>query len=392
MEFIQFFCLYFRILTAFAMKRIILFMGLVFIVTTLMAQAPQAINYQAVLRGSANWLLSNQDVNIRISILKGSTSGPVVYKESHSTTTNLYGLVNLSIGTGTVLAGDFDNIDWAGSSHFINIEADTSDGTNFYDMGTTQLVSVPFALESNHTSSLTLADTLGNRYHVMVDTNGNLYTEPILMPTWNCGEDFTDPDDGQEYTTVMIGTQCWMAENLNKGTMVIPGSSGYQQFDNGVIEKYCYNNTPSNCDIYGALYEWPEAMQYVTTEGAQGICPEGWHIPAEAEWSVLELYLGGNTVAGGKMKATGTIQEGTGLWKEPNTGATNESNFTAVPAGRRHRNGTFYLSVGENNFIWSSTELNSTNTYTRTMGYSYATLFTGPLNKDHGHTVRCLKD
>ena len=121
---------------------------------------------------------------------------------------------------------------------------------------------------------------------------------------------------GETYNTLQIGTQCWMKENLNIGTRI---NGSQEQTDNIVIEKYCYNDLDSNCNIFGGLYQWNELMQYVTIEGAQGLCPTGWHLPTHAEWSILTVYLGNMLIAGGKMKSTGTLEAGTGLWYSPKT-------------------------------------------------------------------------
>jgi len=140
----------------------------------------------------------------------------------------------------------------------------------------------------------------------------------------------------------LIGTQCWFKENLNVGTMI---NGTHNQTNNSVIEKYCYNNLTSNCDIYGGLYQWGEMVQYLNgtsntttwnpppTGNVQGICPTGWHIPKDAEWTVLTTYLGGVSVAGGAMKETGNAH-----WSSPNTGATNSSGFTALGSGLRWSN------------------------------------------------------
>ncbi|MBI9038770.1 MAG: hypothetical protein JEY97_11605 [Bacteroidales bacterium] len=110
--------------------------------------------------------------------------------------------------------------------------------------------------------------------------------------SFQCGEPFTDPRDGQTYLSVQIGDQCWMGENLNIGeyveSIMIPGNSHSDVSNNGIIEKYCYDNNTSNCDTYGGLYDWNEMMQYTTTPGVQGICPAGWHIPTDDEWKILE--------------------------------------------------------------------------------------------------------
>ena len=108
--------------------------------------------------------------------------------------------------------------------------------------------------------------------------------------------------EGNTYNTIIIGTQCWMAENQNIGVR-IDGGIYPGDFE---IQKYCYDNLESNCDIYGGLYTWQEAMDWVEEEGAQGICPDRWHIPTDGELLVLADALGGKPIAGGKMKTTGT--------------------------------------------------------------------------------------
>jgi len=188
---------------------------------------------------------------------------------------------------------------------------------------------------------------------------------------------------GQTYNTVIIGSQCWMKENLNIG-LRINGSSN--QEDDNVIMKYCYDDDPDNCTEYGGLYQWDEMMQYETTPGVQGICPSGWHVPTDAEWTTLTTYLGGESIAGGKMKETGTTH-----WLTPNTGATNESGFTALPGGYRYYNGDFYSLGNYANFL-SSTENSSTYAWGRDLSYSNASVDRYDSNKTNGFSVRCLKD
>lgn len=208
----------------------------------------------------------------------------------------------------------------------------------------------------------------------------------------------------QTYNTVEIGSQCWLKENLNVGTMISSNSGGQLQTNNGVIEKYCYQNNTANCAIYGGLYEWKEAMQYVTTEGAQGICPEGWHIPTDNEIKILEgtvdsQYPVGDPVwdnlgwrgldAGGNLK-----EEGTTHWNPPNTDATNSSGFTALPAGYRYQpNGTF-SSIGNGNQIWCSSEYvsNTTFSWSRNMTWTTGQISRAFIHKETGISVRCLKD
>jgi uncharacterized protein (TIGR02145 family) len=198
-----------------------------------------------------------------------------------------------------------------------------------------------------------------------------------------CGQPITDMRDGKSYNTLLIGSQCWMTENLNIGMRI----NGFQtQSDNQVIEKYCFSNLESNCDIYGGLYQWSEAMQYVTTPGMQGICPEGWHLPSDGEWTSLTTFLGDVNVVGGKMKEAGYAH-----WKPPNTGATNTSGFTALPGGNRHGYGTFSNLTILGHF-WSSSESSSSNAWFRSLYYQDTVVYQDDYPKTHGFSGRCLKD
>ncbi|HRZ21052.1 MAG TPA: fibrobacter succinogenes major paralogous domain-containing protein, partial [Bacteroidales bacterium] len=169
-------------------------------------------------------------------------------------------------------------------------------------------------------------------------------------------------------------------------------SGGQLQTDNGIIEKYCYENSPSYCSGYGGLYEWNEAMQYETIEGAQGICPAGWHIPSDGEWTILSDFLGGEYVAGGKMKSTGTIEDGTGLWYAPNEGATNESGFTGDPGGVRGYYYRDFYNVNAQGSFWSSTQSNEIKAWNRELDFGWSDVTRGNSYKDYGLSVRCLQD
>ena len=199
----------------------------------------------------------------------------------------------------------------------------------------------------------------------------------------DCGQPFTDIRDGKSYNTVLIGAQCWMAQNLNIGTRI---NGSQDQTNNQVIEKYCYNDLESNCDIYGGLYQWNEAMQYVATPGVQGICPAGWHLPTDAEWTILTTLLGGESVAGGKMKEAGFAH-----WQSPNTGATNTSGFTALPGGYRDSGGSFG-GLTSYTYFWSSSESSSSYAWYRGLGYDSEIVYRGDYSKTGGFSCRCLKD
>ncbi len=231
-----------------------------------------------------------------------------------------------------------------------------------------------------------------------LDTMKISFAEPSAF---TCGGTLTDTRDGQEYPTVLIGNQCWMAKNLNIGRMTyLSGSDrGYPgSYDNGIIEKFCYNNDPENCDIYGGLYEWGEMMsyrKYVKGIYPKGICPEGWHIPTDEEWCTLTSYHDATvkctpfgrsgTDAGNKMRATGTTH-----WFWPNTGATNSRGFTALGAGYCLSTGNFY-GLRANATFWSSSKYGDYPIY-RSVLYDYAGVDRSTTNWTSGNSVRCLRD
>jgi uncharacterized protein (TIGR02145 family) len=189
--------------------------------------------------------------------------------------------------------------------------------------------------------------------------------------------------EGKTYHTVLVGNQCWLMENLNVGTKI----GGLQnQANNSLVEKYCFGNSDVNCSVYGGLYQWNEAMQYATTVGAQGICPAGWHIPSDAEWTTLTTYLGGEAVAGGKMKEAGTAH-----WAAPNTGATNSSSFTALPGDYRDELGDF-LALNYDAYFWSSSSSTVSFGWSRYLINNTAAAFRDDMEKITGLSVRCMKN
>ena len=208
------------------------------------------------------------------------------------------------------------------------------------------------------------------------------YGSSIIYPpsSFACGSSFLDSRDGKSYGTVLIGTQCWMSQNLNVGLKI---NDNINPNNNGIIEKYCYNNIEINCNTYGGLYLWDEAMQYITTEGVTGICPMSWHIPSDIEWTMLADYLGSESVAGGKMKETGYAH-----WSSPNTGATNSSGLTVLGGGSGGNGGFSGLLLSA--YFWSSTQNGTTSAWERTLYYSSSGVNRGIYNKVNGLSIRCL--
>jgi len=196
--------------------------------------------------------------------------------------------------------------------------------------------------------------------------------------------------DGNVYKTVKIGNQWWMAENLKvthyRNGDEIPNHSDEDEWDSRT-GAYCnYQNDPANGEIYGKLYNW-----FAVTD-SRNIAPEGWHVPTDVEWQEMVDYLGGDTLAGGKLKSTGTIEGGDGLWIKSNEGATNESGFSALPGGYRYSHG-FYDSMGSTPYFWTSTESAGGTAWHRYLYYGNTTVyrFNGAWRQT-GLSVRCLKD
>lgn len=199
----------------------------------------------------------------------------------------------------------------------------------------------------------------------------------------------TDPRDrGETYHTVMIGSQNWMAENLNVSTFLngdsIPQAQTMAEWEKAGNEKrpaWCYyKNDPSTYEDYGKLYNW------YAVKDPRGLAPVGWHVPGDAEWAALIAYLGGELIAGGKMKETGTSH-----WGTPNTSATNNSGFSGFSGGSRHMEGEF-IEAGKSGTWWSSTGFDAKAAVYIFLFYNNDNVFMTMGNKHFGMSVRCLKD
>jgi uncharacterized protein (TIGR02145 family) len=183
-----------------------------------------------------------------------------------------------------------------------------------------------------------------------------------------CGDVSSFNYGGITYHTVTIGTQCWMKENLNVGTMI---SGSTVQTNNAGIEKYCYDNSDVNCSTYGGLYQWDEAMQYSQTDGSKGICADGWHIPTDAEWTAMVTALGTNP--GTKLKHNGS------------------TGFEGLLAGFRTSTSTFSNST-QYGYFWTSTKSDASQAWFRQLT-TFDALATRNYNyKVLGFSVRCIKN
>ncbi len=192
--------------------------------------------------------------------------------------------------------------------------------------------------------------------------------------------------DGNVYKTVIIGDQEWFAENLkttryNDGT-AIPHVTDNRQWSSLSSGAYCwYDNDPGNDTIYGALYNW-----HAVNTGK--LCPQGWRVPTDNDWKVLMQHVSGN--AAGRLKATGTLEAGDGLWKHPNVEATNETGFSALPGGFRWADGSFSY-LGDNGNWWSSSEHSLRYAGAWFMHNNYSRVSHNNEYKNDGFSVRCIR-
>lgn len=207
-------------------------------------------------------------------------------------------------------------------------------------------------------------------------------SNPPAIP-WSCGDALVDSRDLQQYPTVQIGSQCWMAKNLNYDDGCSLNSwVSYQD------KRWCgcHNNDPNACATFGILYQWSAAMASSTAERSQGICPSGWHIPSSAEFASLSSYLGGDSVSGGKIR-----QAGTTTWTSPNSSATNESGFTALSVGSRSFDSGSFVNKYSFTYFWSSS-VSGSDAVLRYLWYGNAQFVNYVSSKANGLSVRCLKD
>ncbi|MBI2966624.1 MAG: SBBP repeat-containing protein, partial [Bacteroidetes bacterium] len=296
----------------------------------------------------------------------------------------------------------------------LNISTSKTDATCFGSCNgsiTANVVSggiAPFNyLWSNSTTSnpvaglcagITLVVTVTDNNSCTATANATI-TEPAYTATYTdtVAKILFDERNCQQYPIVKIGNQWWMTENLNAGTMINSTGGGQLQSDNGIIEKYCYNGTSANCNTYGGLYEWGEAMGYAASENGnpgttQGVCPTGWRLPTDAEWCEMENFIDPTTDPGCNTTSWRGTDVGAKLKDNVAWNGNNASGFSALPAGYRdYSDGSFYV-LGSDASFWSTTEYIGTNGWYRTLAAGNAQSGRGSVYKTFGFSVRCLQD
>ncbi len=260
----------------------------------------------------------------------------------------------------------------------------------------------------SYTSDLTELSA-NTTYYVRAYATNSLGTSYGGEVSFNSNNEQVADYDGNTYPIVVIGDQVWMGENLrtthySDGT-AIPLIENNSMWDalSDTDDAYCWNdNNATTGSVYGALYTWAAAMNGEGSTDAnpsavQGVCPSSWHLPSDAEWKELEEELGmipsdaeatgwRGTVQGGLLKESGTDH-----WNNPNTGANNNSGFTALPGGNRYDYGTF-LNVGSVALLWTSMDKSTTNAFGRSLSYNIAKVYRGDYAKSNGFSVRCIRD
>ncbi len=255
-----------------------------------------------------------------------------------------------------------------GSSHI-------TDENNFYNNRSMGLhENINKLLESQIDSITAASRIIGKRTFTNLPVyDGDNINLGYLIVSRSCENFLSVEYQGKTYATVQISDQCWLRENLNLGNL-IPGSE--EPSDNGIIEKYCYDNNEEHCGKYGGLYQWNEAMLYNNTSKAQGICPDDWHIPSKAEFETLfenVQYSRNDILAEGELEGT------------------NRSGFTTLLGGYRAFGGPFY-SLSEHSFFWTSDAYDSDYSHNASLLSFNDNILLTYSNKVYGYSVRCIND
>jgi uncharacterized protein (TIGR02145 family) len=391
---------------------------------TISKPVPPGIPYQAVIRNATGQIMTNANVTAQFTLHKDSALGGVEYQEVHALTTNGHGLINTVLGKGTSTQGTFASINWANTNKFLQVQMDLGNG--YVDLGTQQLMSVPYAMYAANGPKGDKGDkgdggvegpqgiqglqgiqgpggngfqngtTNGQMMYwkdsvwltVSPGSNGQTLTLCNGLPHWGpCPVDTILP------TQITIGSQIWDNKNLEVSTYrngdPIPQVTDTIQWANLTTGAWCwYNNDSANYWQYGKLYNW------FAVNDPRGLAPIGWHVPTDGEWNKIVKFLepsADTTLSGWQNTTVGGMLKSTTNWNSPNTGATNSSGFGALPGGRRFSSG-YFSNVGNFGYWWSSTESNASFAWYRYLSSTSLDIHRFNFNKVVGFSVRLIKD
>ncbi len=356
--------------------------------------------------------MASSEAVLTFMIHDGTADGTVVYQESHALTSNAQGLVSCVVGNGVVSQGNFSNINWGNGAKFLHVMMGST------DLGTQQMLSVPYALYADELPSRVSAegDTLwvGNEFVIVPGISAanptiNIPTSglgaQVLPGNTTCANEYINvvgcngqtslTYDGRTYDLVEIGGQCWFADNLAtdqyRNGDPIPTGLDNTTWQNTTAGAFAiYNNDPVNDSIYGKLYNW------YTTVDNRGLCPTGWHVPTDCEWMYLEGSLGMSVldqqIMGWRGNSEGGALKSLNYWTSPNIGASNVSGLEVIPSGDRGFNLGDFGSLGSAGLLWTNSENNMENGWCRVLGYNYSSVYHDGYSKFYGLSIRCIKD
>ncbi len=391
------------------MQKFLLFLSGIIISTALLAQVPQGISHQAVMRDTDNMPIVNSPVGLQVSILQGAHDGEAVYVETHTAISNQNGLVTYIIGEGAEVTGIFEDIDWSDGPFWLETKADPSGGTNYTITGLTKFLTVPYAL---YAETIVGIDELLTRIEDLEEAINDNEANDIVY-----GDGVMDVD-GNDYVTVIIGDQEWMAENLRvskyKNGDAIPSGlsdTAWENASGGAYAIYDHNNWDAEgidspvemLEAYGMLYNWH------AVNDSRGLCPEGWHVPSEAEWAQLNDYVAAQGYpdhwdepdgVGNALKSCRQIDSPLGgqcnttehpsWWSHDDHHGFDAFGFSALPAGVRTWIGTF-SGLGMAGVWWSATDEDDNNARSKSLSHGNSYLFGESIFKNNGHSVRCIR-
>jgi uncharacterized protein (TIGR02145 family) len=359
------------------MKKLILFaIGLMLMPVIALAQTVPGFSYQAIARDANGEVIADKTVGVQITILKDAVDGEIAYVEEFFPTTNSYGVINLTIGSGSPTYGVFQEIDWSVGQYFIGVGLDTEGNTDFVDMSTSQLLSVPYAMYAKSAETAQSVKDFDASKLAKIESSINDVKTQLKSVTYELmgSGSFTDERDGEVYTWVReADNKVWMVDNLRAETFT-DGSP--------IKDVKAYNNDPVIAEEYGNLYTY----ESLVLSGKQ-VCPDGYRMPTEAEWVALLSKYGGPVFAGAKMKEPGTFH-----WSTEASGITNDSQAGIIPAGLVNAEGES-SNLGKKAYLWTSTKSADN------PDYAVAYQFTAEHNivlkvnirKDAALSIRCIK-
>jgi uncharacterized protein (TIGR02145 family) len=418
------------------MKKFYIFLCLAIAsLTQLQAQTPQGFNYQATVRNSAGDLVVNSNVYFKFNVIQGSQTAVPVFVETHYVPTDDLGQVTLIIGEGTANTGVFSEIDWSLGSYNLGIELSINGPNDYVAMGTTQLLSVPYALYAANSGNAT--PTIPNLESVLAQSNSanNQQIKDLQDPTEaqdavtknytyskaevdalianlqsqidNSGTTSVTDIDGNTYDYITYGDQDWTVDNAAMETYrdgtPIPQVTDATEWSNLTTGAWAYyNNDPTK----GKLYNWYAVMGIHDTDEStpnKEFAIEGWHVPSDTEWTILEnqLIANGynyddttteNKIAKAMASTTGwNTSTGTGAIGN-DQGTNNSSGFNTFPEGFRDSDASF-SSEGLASIFWNFTMYNSDDASLRFLNFSLSYLLRLEGNaKQDGFSVRFVRD